>query len=304
MKRLLLALAAGVLATSCATRAPLDLESRWDYYDPAESEARFRTMLAEARLSTHERLEVQTQIARALGLQGRFEEAKRALDGVAAARTRDAVVAARLHLERGRVLRSSGDAAAARPEFERALSEAERAGDEFLAVDALHMLAIIASPEDAARANLAAIARVEPSRDPRVRRWLAPLHINLGWAHFDRGELTQALAAFERAVPLYAVRGNPDDVRFARWAVARAQRSLGRCVDALPAQQALLSEHRAAGTEDGFVLEEIAECLLALGRSDEARPFFRDAARVLSRDADLVRQEPERLARLKRLGEG
>jgi tetratricopeptide (TPR) repeat protein len=303
MRAFRVALAAVI--TACVTSPPLDLESRWAYDEPAESEALFRKLLAEdERLSASERLEVETQIARALGLQERFEEATRALDAVERARSRDPVVAARLHLERGRVLRSSGAADAARPEFERALAAAERAHHEFLAADALHMLALVAPGGEAVAAHLAAIARVEQSSDPRVRRWLAPLHNNLGWAYHDRGEFTEALAEFEKAAPLYAVRGNADDARFARWAVARALRSLGRCAEALPAQQTLLAETAAAGVEDGFVHEEIAECLLALGRAEESRSHFREAVRLLSQDASLVREEPARLARLRELAGG
>ncbi len=286
------------MATSCAAHAPLDLESRWDYAKPAESEVRFRAMLAgDAALGASERLEVETQIARALGLQGRFDAAARVLDGVEAAGSRDAVVAARLHLERGRVLRSSGRAAESRPEFARALAEAERAHHEFLAADAAHMLAIVAPPEESVDAHRAAIARVEASADARTRRWLAPLHNNLGWAHHDRGEYAEALAAFEKAVPLFAARGDAEELRIAHWAVARAQRSLGRCDEALAAQRRLLADY-AASQDDGFVHEEIAECLLALGRGAEAKPHFSAAHRLLSQDAALVRGAPERLARL------
>ncbi len=299
-----LALAA-LAALGCATPAYLSLESRWDYAKPAESEATFRRLLAEDEgLRASERLEVETQIARALGLQGRYDEAAGVLDGVARAGSRSAVVAARLHLERGRLLRSRGDVPASIPEFERALAEAERARHEFLAADALHMLAIVAPPEETVTAHRAAIARVEASHDPRVRRWLAPLHNNLGWAYHERGEFEQALAELVQAERHYATRGNPEDHRFARWAVARAQRSLGRCAEALPAQRAILAETTAAGQTDGFVHEEIAECELALGREAEARPHFREAHRLLSQDADLVRDEPERIARLLRLGGG
>ena len=299
-----LALLVAAVMTGCAPPAPLDLESRWNYEKPAESEALFRAMLAgDGALSDEQRLEVRTQIARALGLQQRFAEAHAELDAVDRAGSRDDIVAARLHLERGRALRSSGDVPASRPEFARALAAAERARHEFLAADALHMLAIVAPPEQAADAQLAAIARVERSSDPRVRRWLAPLHNNLGWAHHDRGEYAQALAAFERAVPLFEARGDPAAVRVARWSVARALRSLGRCDEALAAQRALLAAHAAAGSEDGFVHEEIGECLLALGRGGEAHPHFREAYRLLSRDPGLTRDEPARLARLQQLGE-
>jgi tetratricopeptide (TPR) repeat protein len=289
---------------ACMTPAPLALEARWNYDKPAESEVLFRAMLADdATLSADEKLEVRTQIARALGLQQRFVEADAELAAVERAASSSEVVAARLHIERGRVQRSRGDAGAGRAEFAQAFAAAERAQHEFLASDALHMLAIVAPKEQAVAAHLAAIRRVERSKDVHVRRWLAPLHNNLGWAHHDRGEYAEALGAFERAVPLFEARGGASEVRIARWSVARALRSLGRCADALPQQLALLAEHRAAGSEDGFVLEEIAECLLALGRGDEARAYFADAHRLLSDDAFLARDEPERLARLKRLAE-
>ena len=44
--------------------------------------------------------------------------------------------------------------------------------------------------------------------------------------------------------------------------------------EALAEQQALAAELEAEGEVDGYVDEELAECLLALGRGDEARPYF------------------------------
>jgi hypothetical protein len=91
-------------------------------------------------------------------------------------------------------------------------------------------------------------------------------------------------------------------VRIARWCVARVKRSLGRTAESLAAQEELLRELEAAGGRDGYVLEEIAECLLALGREEDARPFFAAAWEELSRDAWLPDAEPDRLARLEKLG--
>lgn len=303
--RAVFAFVLALMTYGCASPPHLPLEARWDYANPAQSEATFRKLLAEdATLRPSERLEVETQIARALGLQERYDEAAGVLDDVERAGSRSAVVAARLHLERGRLLRSRGDVPASIPEFERALAEAERAKHEFLVADALHMLAIVASPEQAVPAHRAAIARVEASRDPRVRRWLAPLHNNLGWAYHERGDFEPALAELVQAERFYATRGDVADHRFSRWAVARAQRSLGRCADALPAQQAILAETLAAGQTDGYVHEELAECLVALGRPEEARPHFREAHRLLSQDTALVRDEPARVERLRSLGGG
>lgn len=55
------------------------------------------------------------------------------------------------------------------------------------------------------------------------------------------------------------------------------------------------------GETDGYVHEEIGECLLALDRHDDARPHFAHAWSALSRDAHLCADDPERLARLERL---
>lgn len=92
-------------------------------------------------------------------------------------------------------------------------------------------------------------------------------------------------------------------MRIARWCVAKAQRHLGKVEEALTAQMAILKQIEESGAEpDGFVFEEIAECLLAQGHSDEARSFCRRAHDCLSSDPYLVANESERLERLRRLG--
>ena len=65
----------------------------------------------------------------------------------------------------------------------------------------------------------------------------------------------------------------------------------------------LLREFDTLGEQDGYVYEEIAECLAALGHDDEARPYFAHAYETLSRDPWLVESEPARLERLRTLGE-
>jgi hypothetical protein len=60
----------------------------------------------------------------------------------------------------------------------------------------------------------------------------------------------------------------------------------------------------ATGAHEGYVAEEIAECLEELGRSEEARPYFRKAWEILAKDPWLPESEPERLERLRLRGEG
>lgn len=54
----------------------------------------------------------------------------------------------------------------------------------------------------------------------------------------------------------------------------------------------------------GYVFEEIAECLLTLERSNEARPYFDRVYQELSKGGWLMEHESERLERLRRLEEG
>ena len=78
--------------------------------------------------------------------------------------------------------------------------------------------------------------------------------------------------------------------------MARALRSLGRLEEALAIQSELADD--PANADDGYIPEEIGECLVELGRVDEAKASFARAHAILSQDAWLAEHEPERIARL------
>jgi tetratricopeptide (TPR) repeat protein len=100
------------------------------------------------------------------------------------------------------------------------------------------------------------------------------------------------------------VRGKPKQIQIARWSVARCLRSLGRHREALDIQRALESEHAVAGTADGFVYEEIAENMWALGKLAEARPYFAKAVEELRKDDGFVKHDAARFESLvQRAGE-
>ncbi len=236
-----------------------DIDSLWDYGDPAGSEARFRVALAGAAAEL--RPELLTQIARAQGLQGRYDDAQRTLDeveptlGGAPPRVR-----VRYLLERGRVYNSAGDAVRARPFFADALALA--AGDPaeaFYAIDAAHMLAIVAPVEEALAWNRRALAMAEAAADKRARRWRGSLLNNIGWTYHDAGDLSAALDYLERALVARQESGSAEDVRVARWCVARVRRDLGQTAEALAEQLALRAEYEALGQSNAYVEEEIAE---------------------------------------------
>jgi tetratricopeptide (TPR) repeat protein len=279
------------------------IDELWDYNDPEQSERRFAEKLATLGPSESDvRLELQTQIARAQGLQRRFALAHATLDEVDRSGPRSARIRTRSALERGRVLNSSGDPKAAIPHFEEALEVAQVAGDAGLAVDAAHMIAI-AVPEPKAKLewNQRALTMARNSTDRRAQNWVGSLLNNIGWVHFDAGRYEDAMRAFEDELRWLEPRGDQRKISIARYSIGRVLRAQGKFEEALSLQRELDHELSASGDQDPYVLEEIAESLAALGRTQEARPFFARAHAGLNADAGLRATEPQRLARLAKL---
>ena len=210
------------------------LDALWDFSDPAASEARLREAV-KTETDAATRCELETQVARALGLQDRFTDADAVLDAIDSS---DAVVRTRVALERGRVRNSSGDAAAAITLFVEA-TDAAAAGSsadegdpsrsfahlDFLLVDALHMLAI-ADSENSAHWTEMALQRLDGVTDARTLRWRVGLHNNRGWALFDAGDVPGAIAEFEKAKDAASRWGTPQQVEWADEALAEARASL------------------------------------------------------------------------------
>ncbi|MFT3663556.1 TraB/GumN family protein [Piscinibacter sp.] len=249
-----------------ALEAPApDIESLWDFDDPAASEERFRAALAREPTLDAE-LALRTQVARTMSLRRRFDEAQRLLDGVDAELAgAGAEPRVRTLLERGRNWRSAGEPARARPLFLQAEQLARTARLEFLHVDALHMVALVQpDPEQQLEWTTRALDAARAAQDARTRRWEGSLLNNLGWVLHDAGRHDEALARFHAALAARERDGAPPTrVRKARWAVARELRALGRHDEALALLRALEAELAAAGASDPFVPEEIAENLRA-----------------------------------------
>jgi tetratricopeptide (TPR) repeat protein len=290
------------------------IRATWEFTNPALSEQRFRGLVAQEPGASPAHAVLVTQVARALGLQQRFDEANAELDSVEVtvaalpAGPTTLHVRARLFIERGRVFNSSGDWGRARPLFEDAVALADSAGLEALAIDAAHMVAIAAGNDsakaDALAWNERALARAEASKDPEARNWRASLLNNLAWTHHDAGEYAVALGLFQRALDARLEMKDAEGTHMARWAVARCLRSLGRVDEALARQRELLAQDEKEKSPDGYVYEEIAECLAAEKKEAEAKPWFKKAYDELSQDPWLTRQQPERIARLLTLAGG
>ncbi|WP_208008381.1 hypothetical protein [Agromyces protaetiae] len=278
----------------------LAIDRLWDFADPAASEERFREAADDDAHSAHLRAAMATQLARAIGIQARFDEAFAVLDAIEAeaaprggahAGTVDddadapdesgepdaelAEVRARVALERGRLLAVSGRADEALPELTRAVRESVAAGSRFLALDALHMLALDDEGHEAEWADqgFALLAR---SRDPRVLRWGVALHHNLGWTHHEAGDAEHALAEFELAAETADRYGTAEQRFVARWSIGRALRTLGRVDDALAVQRALA----AVRPDDRYVADEIALLEAALADASTSDAEAAEAADV------------------------
>lgn len=276
-----------------------DFNDLWDYNNPEETEKLFRRILADTTASGDSvySLQLKTQIGRTLGFQRRFEEAHAILDEVQEAMAGHDIVEVRYLLERGRAFNSDKQPETSMPLFLRSYKLADEIGADFYAVDALHMLGIAADTAEKRRDwNLKAIAYAEDSDDEKANGWLASLYNNTAWGLFDEEKYEEALDLFQKAQVLREERGDPDTIGIARWCVAKTLRVMGRVEEALVIQREL----EADGKRDGFTVEEIAECLLALGQEEAARFYFKEAYELLS-EIYWVAEDTERMDRIKSL---
>ena len=165
-------------------RGVIDPRPLWDFDDPAASGERFLDAAEQA--DEPDRTAWLTQYVRALGLQERYDEATRVLDGLA---SDDPQAATYLELERGRVLRSSGRPDEARPHFEAAA--ATRRGRRPRRAPrrrAAHGRARRARGRAARRSTQRALAVARASTEQRARDWDASLLNNIGMTYADAGD--------------------------------------------------------------------------------------------------------------------
>jgi tetratricopeptide (TPR) repeat protein len=201
---------------------PDRLRPLWDFEDLDATEARLREQLDREERDSG-RAEVLTQLARVEGLRDRLDTCARLLAEAEQLAGDDPVANVRLELERGRMLRSSGDPAAAFPLFESAYKHAIDTQETYLAGDAAHMCAI-ATEESAVQEEWT--ARGLEHGDPY---WAGPLYNNLGCAYADAGDHERALELFELALEArLRDPGNPHAIEWARESVEEAKRALGR----------------------------------------------------------------------------
>jgi tetratricopeptide (TPR) repeat protein len=201
---------------------PDRLRPLWDFDDLDATEERLTAQL-ESETSDEGRAEVLTQLARVAGLRDDFGGCE-ALLQQAEPLAGDGVARVRIDLERGRKLRSSGDGAAAVPLFESAFERARSLGENYLAGDAAHMVAISA-PEQMHEWTERGLQLAESK--PDAAYWAGPLLNNLGWHYYEAGEHERALETFERALEVRRRDpSNPQAIQWAEEAVDEARKAL------------------------------------------------------------------------------
>ena len=281
----------------------------WDYNNPAETEARFRSLLSEYPESKDKGayLQLLTQLARTYSLRRLFTEAHDLLNEVKEKLgINSGVEHIRYHLERGRTFNSSGKKDEAKAEFEIAKQLAVELKEDFYAIDAIHMLAIIASPLESIELNKEGVLKAEQSTQERAKDWLGSLYNNLGWGYFDLGQYELALSIFLRALKwrqdMAARQGKETTpaVFIAKWTVARTLRALNRIDDAIKVQLGLMEEMVKGEAADGYVYEELGELYLLKGEEIH-KMYFQFACNELSKDSWFAANETARLNRMKEL---
>ena len=94
--------------------------------------------------------------------------------------------------------------------------------------------------------------------------------------------------------------GKPEQLAAVYFERGKNLAALKRYDEALNMQESLLADYYSTNDEDGFVSEEIGECLLALNQPDEAKHHFKEAYRLLK---DISWISEERLERMKQFAD-
>lgn len=244
----------------------VDVLSIWSFADAAGSEARFRTALETA--APKDQGILWTQIARAQGLQGHWQEAQVSLESAIQIAGEHPEVQCRYHLEAGRLKFSvvhnpdevsPEDESAARGHYERAFEIGREHRFDYLAVDALHMLAVVERDvQDQVTANYRAVRYMADCDTAEARRWEGSLRHNLGYTLHTLGRDDEAIEQYEHSMRAREAAGNAGGVRIAKWMIARSLRAKGEFARALEIQLGLKKELSEQGADDPYVDEEIA----------------------------------------------
>jgi len=273
-----------------------DFDAFWNYADPASTEEKFRSVLAnspdEDEFYT---AELKTQIARTLGLQRKFEEGHALLAQIDEDLiSQNAIISTRYYLEKGRLYNSNKQLVEAIQSFKRASEIASINKLDNYYVDALHMLGIAFKGSESIHWNEKAIEAAEYADDIRAKNWLGSLYNNTAWTYFDMNEYNKAVSLFEKCLAWNTQKERTVAIRIAKYSIAKCYRMLNRIEEALFVLDEIID-----GDEDGYIYEEFAENYLLQQENKLAKKYFQKTFDLLANDIWIQANEPERIARWK-----
>jgi tetratricopeptide (TPR) repeat protein len=281
----------------------LNIDTLWNFGNPAESEQRFRDAITTA--NENEKLELETQIARTYGLRRDYARAYATLDAVQQRITSDTpeIVLVRLALERGRAIRSERDFEAARPYFQEAFDRAQAAKLTLLAIDAAHMFGFSKNLDEAMQWNERAMMIARSIDVPRAIEWRATLANNMGVSERGREYYDKALAHFREALAAETQLKRAKRVFVANWQIANTLRLQGKIDEALAIQANLEVEMVAKNEPDAYVYDELAELHFAKQDLAKAKRYAQNSLTLIEKDNWVQKNEAVRVERLRALAQ-
>ncbi|HYM21038.1 MAG TPA: hypothetical protein VEW28_08555 [Candidatus Kapabacteria bacterium] len=276
-----------------------NFDTLWNYGKPAETREKFLEILPRAETSndTNYLAQLLTQIARTYSLENRFTDAHSILDRAEKMLTADLrLTRVRYLLERGRSFNSAGEVSRSLPLFKEAHHLAVEIGEMRYAIDAIHMIAIAESdPKKQVEWNLKGITMTEP--DEKLHGWLWALYNNIGESYLKLHDYDNACKYFH-LLSEYQIKKNGEADMFTLKDEAKSLRFAGHPERSLAIIQQVFEKLSAEKKDDGYIRQELAEALFALGKIDEAKPHFIKASELLSKDDWFIKNCPDELKRL------
>lgn len=287
-----------------------EFDREWNYRDPMATEQVF---LEYQEILTHHEdptllPQLLTQLARCRSLMKDKEGAETFLSSAMnSIETLDSpqqiIPRIRYHLEKGRLLNALHLDDRGNTDFLIAWNDAINNACDFYAVDAAHMMGIITKDKESLDWNFKAMRYAEQSQDLKAKSWLGALYNNIGWTLHGLERFEEALQCFLKDEVWYRERHRHEEALIAHWSMAKMLRLLDRPDEALRELYVIAEERKERKLpNDGYLSEEIGECLLAKGQVDHSAPFFASAYSILSQDEWLMEHESSRIQRMKMLG--
>ncbi len=248
----------------------------WVFQDPKGTEKKFKALMPLAKendLAYY--AELIAHLGRSISLQKRYDDAHKALDLAIPILTDDMNKAnIQYNLERGRVYYWQKNESKASHYFQKAMELATKHGEDFLAIDIAHMIAIVPQKdEDQIPLHKKALDLATNSSCPKAKKWLATLNNNIAQSYQEIKQHELALHHFKKALELRMQNEQPSF--YAKWAVARTYRFLNDPKKGLEILMQLYNEPQNGSI--GHVFLEQAECELLLGKNSESKVNFRKA---------------------------